>query len=77
MSAEPPVLTPAQLRADVYELLGHEVPDEAHLFDEGLDSVRLMSLVERWRAQGGEAGFIDYLQEPTLAAWTALLADDR
>lgn len=72
MSAGSP-LTPERLRAEVVELLGHEVADDADLFDEGLDSMRLMTLTERWRADGSEAGFVDLVQEPTLAAWNTLV----
>jgi len=65
----PTTLTAQDVRADVTALLGHEVDEHDDLFDEGLDSVRLMALVERWRAAGSSAGFLDLVQEPTLAAW--------
>jgi len=70
-------LTAAQVRTDVTTLLGHDVDDHDDLFDEGLDSMRLMSLAERWRAAGSEAGFLDLVQQPTLAAWVDLVATAR
>lgn len=39
----------------------------------GLDSIRLMSLVETWRKAGIDADFTDLAEEPTIAAWLALL----
>jgi len=73
----PATLTPARVRSDVTDLLGHDVDDHDDLFDEGLDSMRLMSLVERWRTAGSEAGFLDLVQRPTLAAWVELVANTR
>ncbi|NMO90454.1 phosphopantetheine-binding protein [Actinomycetospora sp. TBRC 11914] len=73
-------LTPERIRADVAEALGEppEDLDEADdLLDRGLDSIRLMSLVERWRAEGAEVGFIDLADTPTLEAWTRLLGSPR
>lgn len=69
-------LTPERIRADVAEALGEppEGIDEADdLLDRGLDSLRLMSLVERWRAEGAEIGFMDLTDTPTLEAWARLL----
>ncbi len=43
------------------------------LFDRGMDSVRMMSLMERWRAAGAEVEFADLAEEPTVRAWVALL----
>jgi len=69
-----------RMRADVARAL--EEPPEAigdhdDLLDRGLDSIRLMSLVEAWRAGGTEVGFIDLAETPTLDAWARLLRDDR
>ncbi|GHA87647.1 phosphopantetheine-binding protein [Streptomyces termitum] len=47
-------------------------PDES-LIDQGLDSIRLMSLVETWRADGAETGFVELAEHPTLREWAALL----
>ncbi|HEX2130786.1 MAG TPA: phosphopantetheine-binding protein [Actinophytocola sp.] len=72
--AEP--LTPASVRADVAELL-HRHPDEGSdtddLFECGLDSLRLVALLERWRAAGVDVDFVELAERPTLASWLSLL----
>jgi bifunctional isochorismate lyase / aryl carrier protein len=70
-------LTLDRVRADVAELLYQDpadVDDAADLLESGLDSVRILSLVERWRAAGAEISFIELAEAPTLAAWWALLS---
>lgn len=70
-------LTEHTVRADVAELLHlepEELDDDADLFAEGLDSVRLIGLVERWRATGVEVTFVELAARPTLAGWWALLS---
>ena len=65
------------LRADIAEQLylePEELSDTENLFDEGLDSVRLLALVERWRAFGVETTFADLAEQPTLLAWWELLS---
>ncbi|MFR9728259.1 phosphopantetheine-binding protein [Saccharopolyspora sp. MS10] len=69
-------LTLRDVRADVAELLYEdpsELTDEEDLLDWGLDSVRIMSLVERWRARGVEITFADLAERTTLAEWWAVL----
>jgi aryl carrier-like protein len=69
-------LTTDQIREDVAELLGEdaaEIEPEDNLVDWGLDSVRLMMLVERWREAGAPAVFADLAERPALAAWVRLL----
>ncbi|AXE23892.1 acyl carrier protein [Streptomyces globosus] len=65
------------VRADVAGLLGcepAEIGPEDNLFDHGLDSMRTMVLVERWRAAGAESlEFPDLAERPELAHWLALL----
>ncbi|MEU4775487.1 phosphopantetheine-binding protein [Micromonospora sp. NPDC023644] len=69
-------LTAATIRADVAEML-HRRPDESFdtedLFDCGLDSVRLMTLIERWREAGAEVSFVDLAERPTVEHWVKLL----
>jgi aryl carrier-like protein len=65
-----------RLRADVAAVLG--APRDAligdrTLLDQGLDSIRLMFLVERWRARGATLTFAELAERPTLDDWTALL----
>lgn len=65
------------LRREVAALLGQApetLGNEDDLLDLGLDSIRLMSLVEQWRARGMEVEFVDLAERPTLTAWTRRLA---
>jgi bifunctional isochorismate lyase/aryl carrier protein len=65
-----------QLRADVAELLQEPAAalrDDDNLLERGLDSIRLMTLVERWRSQGVELSFVELAERPTLTGWHALL----
>jgi bifunctional isochorismate lyase/aryl carrier protein len=67
------VLTPDDVRADVASVL-HVLPEESDdLFEFGLDSVRLMTLVERWRENGAEVGFAQLAEAPTLGDWLRIL----
>ncbi|MFI6638587.1 phosphopantetheine-binding protein [Streptomyces sp. NPDC050504] len=70
-------LSPEKIRADVADLLGcdpAEIDPEDNLMDHGLDSVRIMTLIERWRTAGAtEVEFPDLAERPELAHWTALL----
>ena len=67
----------ALVRADVGRLLGCDgatIDPEEDLLDRGLDSVRLMTLVERWRAAGlGGVEFADLAERPRLSSWVDLL----
>ncbi|MFD8493125.1 phosphopantetheine-binding protein [Amycolatopsis sp. NPDC059657] len=65
------------VRADIAERLflePQEVSDTANLFDEGLDSVGLLGLVEQWREQGAQVSFADLAERPTLRAWWDVLS---
>jgi len=65
-------LTLDRMRADIARVL-HEDPDEVgdhdSLIDLGLDSIRAMALVTRWRAEGADLAFSELAQTPTLAHW--------
>jgi len=68
---------PQALRAQVAALL--EVPatellDDENLMYSGLDSIRLMSLLERWRRAGAVTTFVELAERPTLADWWQLLS---
>lgn len=72
------VLTEQRVRDDVARLLGEPadtIDADENLLDRGLDSVRLMSLVESWRRDGINADFADLAEEPTITAWLAHLSD--
>lgn len=70
-------LTADRLRADVAELLAcdpAEIDPDEDLLDRGLDSVRLMSLVEKWRAAGAaDLEFPDLAEQPELGHWTGVI----
>lgn len=70
----------AALRAEVAALL--EVPavellDDENLMYSGLDSIRLMSLLERWRRAGADTTFVELAERPTLDDWWRILAGTR
>jgi aryl carrier-like protein len=70
-------LTVAQIRADVADVLGEDpqdIPLDENLVDHGLDSMRIMALVERWRRDHGTtASFVDLAEQPAVEAWAPLL----
>lgn len=56
--------------AEVLDVPAEELGDDANVLDMGLDSVRLMSLVERWRAAGAtRADIVVLAGEPVVGAW--------
>ncbi|MCK8676152.1 MULTISPECIES: phosphopantetheine-binding protein [Streptomyces] len=76
-TSEPRPFTLARLRADVAEVLyveADELADDENVFDQGMDSIRTMTLLESWRADGAEVDFTQLAERPTLSAWAALLA---
>ncbi|MGW0191676.1 phosphopantetheine-binding protein [Streptomyces sp. NPDC003362] len=74
-------LTMELIRADVADCLGEDpadIPVDENLVDHGLDSVRLMTLLERWRREHGvTAGFADLAEQPAVEAWARLLGAER
>jgi mycobactin phenyloxazoline synthetase len=67
----------ATVRNEVAELLGvspDSLDPHADLIASGLDSIRMMSLSGRWRRQGIDVGFAALAADPTVAAWSALVA---
>lgn len=70
--------TDRTVREEVAELLGvnpDEVDPNADLIASGLDSIRMMSLSGRWRKQGIDINFATLAENPTVSAWSALVAD--
>ncbi|GAB7047662.1 phosphopantetheine-binding protein [Catenuloplanes indicus] len=64
------------IRADVAESLGEspdDLTDDENLLDRGLDSIRIMTLVEKWRRDGYHADFLDLAENPTVAGWESVL----
>lgn len=70
-------LTVEKIREDVADCLGEDpadIPVDENLVDYGLDSVRVMTLLERWRKDHGvEASFVDLAERPAVEAWAKLL----
>ena len=67
----------AELRLQVGNLLQmtpQDVFDDDNLLYAGLDSVRLMHLLERWRRAGAELNFVEMAQNPTLNQWWNLIS---
>lgn len=65
-----------RMREDVARLLHEEaadIADEDNLIELGLDSMRAMALVTRWREAGAPLEFSAMALEPTLAAWWKLV----
>lgn len=82
VAPQPPGLstfTEERLKRDVAEMLYVDPDDvlaEESLLEQGLDSIRLMTLVENWRADGARISFVELAERPTLNAWVALLGND-
>ena len=69
-------LTPDLVLAHVAGALGvppEEIDATESLLDQGMDSIRLMSLVENWREYGVETDFVALAEEPTVQAWQRIL----
>ncbi|MFD5875973.1 MULTISPECIES: phosphopantetheine-binding protein [unclassified Streptomyces] len=70
-------LTLELIRHDVADALGEDpadIPVDENLLDHGLDSVRIMALLGRWRRDHGvEADFADLAEQPAIEAWAPLL----
>ncbi|MFF4813969.1 phosphopantetheine-binding protein [Kitasatospora sp. NPDC001309] len=68
--------TVERIRGEVADLLGEDptdIPLDENLADWGLDSIRLMTLAERWRAEGAEVEFVRLAERPSVEAWAELL----
>ncbi|AXW88527.1 isochorismatase [Lonsdalea britannica] len=69
-----------QLRAELLPLLDEDsddLEDDENLLDYGLDSVRIMSLVARWRQAGYDLDFVALVKNPTIAHWLRLLTEPQ
>ncbi|MGW1892242.1 phosphopantetheine-binding protein [Streptomyces sp. NPDC002004] len=76
----PETLTLDSFRADLAECLFLK-PDEVDLqespLDAGLDSLRIVTLLERWQAAGAEVTFIELAERTSFAQWWQLLTERR
>lgn len=60
--------------AEVLGVLPERIDDGDNVADLGLDSVRLMVLVEKWRAMGAkDADLISLSSNPRVGSWVSLL----
>ena len=73
----PAPLTLEGFRADLAEYL-YQRPDEVDLDDNplhaGLDSLRITTLMEQWRATGVEVTFVELAECTSFAQWWQLLS---
>ncbi|MCX4426297.1 phosphopantetheine-binding protein [Streptomyces mirabilis] len=73
----PAPLTLEGFRADLAEFL-YQRPDEVDLeenpMDAGLDSLRIVTLIERWRETGAEVTFVELAERTSFAQWWQLLS---
>lgn len=70
-------LTQDKMRADIAEALEiapEEITAEANLFDLGLDSMRLMSLVMTWQDEAEDADLSEIWEHQTFAGWWGVVA---
>lgn len=75
-----PTPAAAALRARIAELMYLEPEDlefDESLIDQGLDSIRVMTLIEEWKTEGVELTFPDLAEDPTITAWARLLDEAR
>ncbi len=73
----PPPLTLDGFRADLAEFL-YQRPDEVDLEENplyaGLDSLRIVTLIERWRDTGADVNFVELAECTSFAQWWQLLS---
>ena len=68
---------PSDVRAEVADVLGvsgDTVDPTGNLISQGLDSIRMMSLAGKWRRRGVDVDFAALSAEPTIEAWSRLVA---
>lgn len=63
----------AEVRAQVLALLDEPADDDENLIDAGLDSIRVMGLIEDWKARGHNVTFADLAADPTIRGFHAAL----
>ncbi|MFT4127789.1 MAG: phosphopantetheine-binding protein [Gordonia sp. (in: high G+C Gram-positive bacteria)] len=80
MSPSGAVLNRDRIIADIAEITQipvAEITDDTNVLDIGLDSVRLMSLIERWRADGAvTADLVGLAADPVVGSWVRELTTE-
>lgn len=72
----PETFTLERVRADIARVLQTdtgEIADTDNLIDHGLDSIRLMSLVQAWQTDGAPVAFDQLAEYPEVNHWLRLL----
>lgn len=72
LSLKKQTLSLDQMKKDVAKSLlipASDIDDQDNLLDFGLDSIRLMALLEKWRSAGADISFADLAEASTLAQW--------
>lgn len=67
-------ITLEQVRRDVLAVIDEPVSDSDNLVDAGLDSIRIMGLIEDWKAAGNDVTFADLAEEPTILGFHARMS---
>ena len=65
-----------KIRADIAEAIGtdaDQLQGDQSLIDQGLDSLRMINLIESWRAEGHDVDFFTLSSTPTLDGWISEL----
>ncbi|WP_072806760.1 phosphopantetheine-binding protein [Rhodococcoides yunnanense] len=60
--------------ASILEVDVQELDDDTNLLDAGLDSIRLMSLVEKWKSDGVDnVDFLELAADPVVGSWVSIV----
>lgn len=60
--------------ADILQIAADEIEPDENLLYLGLDSIRVMSLLETWRSRGANITFLDLAEANTLHQWWSIIA---
>ncbi len=63
--------------AEVLEVKPSMIADDDNLLDLGLDSIRIMALVEKWKQQGTAITFVDLAEAPSVNNWLELMEREK
>ena len=81
MASVDAVVTRDRIIGDIAVILdvpATEITDDTNVLDIGLDSVRLMSLIERWRAAGAvRADLVSLAADPVVGSWVRELSMEQ
>lgn len=61
--------------ADILQVPTSDVETDENLIYLGLDSIRVMTLLEKWRGQGANITFLDLAEKTTIDEWWEIIAD--